>query len=178
MSSASDVAAGFSISGLLDAGAKTRSKYPVAELDINAIEDNPENAVYSMDEASIEALAASIEKDGLTDLPLVRKLTDGRWQLISGHRRRAAFRLLAAKNPAYRKMGCRIVEGITDEQAVSMLHAANYFVRELTVAERAAATRALGAQVQNMRDADPALSGVRTEDIKASIIEKQTGRKV
>lgn len=29
-----------------------------------------------------------------------------------------------------------------------------------------------------MRDADPALSGVRTEDIKASIIEKQTGRKV
>ena len=75
-------------------------------------------------------------------------------------------------------MGCRIVEGITDEQAVSMLHAANYFVRELTVAERAAATRALGAQVQNMRDADPALSGVRTEDIKASIIEKQTGRKV
>lgn len=59
-----------------------------------------------------------------------------------------------------------------------MLHAANYFVRELTVAERAAATRALGAQVQNMRDSDPALSGVRTEDIKASIIEKQTGRKV
>ena len=66
MSSASDVAAGFSISGLLDAGAKTRSKYPVAELDINAIEDTPENAVYSMAEASIEALAASIEKDGLT----------------------------------------------------------------------------------------------------------------
>ena len=178
MSSASDVAAGFSISGLLDAGAKTRSKYPVAELDIDAIEDNPANAVYSMEEAAIEALAESIEKDGLTDLPLVRKLTDGRWQLISGHRRRAAFRLLAAKNPTYRKMGCRIVEGITDEQAVSMLHAANYFVRELTVTERAAATRALGAQVQNMRDADPALSGVRTEDIKASIIEKQTGRKV
>ena len=45
MSSASDVAAGFSISGLLDAGAKTRSKYPVAELDIDAIEDNPANAV-------------------------------------------------------------------------------------------------------------------------------------
>lgn len=178
MSSASDVAARFSISGLLDAGAKTRSKYPVAELDIDAIEDNPANAVYSMEEAAIEALAESIEKDGLTDLPLVRKLPDGRWQLISGHRRRAAFRLLSAKNPAYRKMGCRIVEGITDEQAVSMLHAANYFVRELTVAERAAATRALGAQVQNMRDADPALSGVRTEDIKASIIEKQTGRKV
>ena len=43
MNSASDVAAGFSISGLLDAGAKTRSKYPVAELDIDAIEDNTEN---------------------------------------------------------------------------------------------------------------------------------------
>lgn len=84
MSSASDVAAGFSISGLLDADAKTRSKYPVAELDIDAIEDNPANAVYSMEEAAIEALAESIEKDGLTDLPLVRKLTDGRWQLNRG----------------------------------------------------------------------------------------------
>lgn len=178
MSSASNVAEGFSISGLLDAGAKTRSKYPVAELDVDIIEDNPENAVYSMDEASIEALAASIEKDGLTDLPLVRKLPDGRWQLISGHRRRAAFRLLAQKDPGYRKMGCRIVENITDEQAVTMLHAANYFVRELTVAERAAATKALGAQVQSMREADPSLSGVRTEDIKAAIIEGQTGRKV
>lgn len=178
MSSVSDVAAGFSISGLLDAGAKARNRYPVAELDVDAIEDNPANAVYSMDETSIEALAASIEKDGITDLPLVRKLPDGSWQLISGHRRRAAFRLLAAKNPAYRKMGCRIVEGVTDEQAVTMLHAANYFVRELTVAERAAATKALGAQVQSMREADPSLSGTRTEDIKAAIIEGQTGRKV
>lgn len=178
MSSASDVAAGFSISGLLDAGAKTRSKYPVAELDIEAIEDNPANSVYSMEEAAIEALAESIEKDGLTDLPLVRKLTDGRWQLISGHRRRAAFRLLAAKNPAYRKMGCRVVGGITDEQATTMLHAANYFVRELSVAERAAATKALGAQVRCLRESDPSLSGMRTEDIKAAIIEGQTGRKV
>lgn len=76
---------------------------------------SPSNAVYSMDEASIEALAASIEKDGLTDLPLVR------WRLISDHRRRAAFGLLAKKDSAYRKMGCRIVEDITDEQAVTML---------------------------------------------------------
>lgn len=59
-----------------------------------------------------------------------------------------------------------------------LLHAANYFVRSLTVTERAAASRALGVEVERMRAENPELSGVRTEDIKAAIISEQTGRKV
>ena len=39
-------------------------------------------------------------------------------------------------------------------------------------------TRALGIEVERRRAEDESLSGVRTEDIKASIIEEQTGRKV
>ena len=98
--------------------------------------------------------------------------------MISGHRRKAAYRLLAEDDESFARMPCRIVEGVTDEQAITLLHAANYFTRELSVTERAAATRALGEEVERMRRSDPGLSGMRTEDIKAEIISAQTGRKV
>ncbi len=98
--------------------------------------------------------------------------------MISGHRRKAAYRLLAEDDESFARMPCRIVEGVTDEQAITLLHTANYFTRELSVTERAAATRALGEEVERMRRSDPGLSGMRTEDIKAEIISAQTGRKV
>ena len=169
---------GFTISGLLDRSASTRNDYPVERIPIEEIADHPANAAYSMDEAGIAQLAKSIEEEGLTDLPLVRKLDDGGWQMVSGHRRKAAYALLAKEDEKYAQIPCRVIRGITDEQSVMLLHAANYFVRSLTVTERAAASRALGVEVERMRAENPELSGVRTEDIKAAIISEQTGRKV
>lgn len=171
-------ASGFTISGLLDQSARTRSQYPVEEIPIEQIQDHPDNVAYSMNPSGIEQLAKSIEKDGLTDLPLVRKLEDGSWQMVSGHRRKAAFALLSEKNASYEKMPCRIIRDISDEQSRILLHAANYFVRNLTITERAAASKALGFEVERMRAENPDLSGTRTEDIKAAIISEQTGRKV
>lgn len=178
MSSPRDVAAGFSITGLLDQSSKTRERYPVVEIEVSAIADHPANVAYSMDDDGIRKLAASIAENGLTDIPLVRKMADGSWQMISGHRRKAAFKMLSEDDPAYAKMPCRVIEDISDEQAVTLLHTANYFVRALTITERAAATSALGMEVKLLREKDESLAGVRTEDIKARIIESQTGRKV
>ena len=171
-------ASGFTISGLLDKNAATRSDYPIERIPVGEIADHPENTAYSMDDAGIAQLAKSIEKEGLTDLPLVRKLDDGSWQMVSGHRRKAAYALLAEEDERYAQIPCRIIRGISDEQSVMLLHAANYFVRNLTVTERAAASRALGMEVERMRVENPELSGMRTEDIKAAIISEQTGRKV
>lgn len=171
-------ASGFTISGLLDRNAATRSDYPVERISVGDIADHPANAAYSMDDAGIAQLAKSIREEGLTDLPLVRKLDDGSWQMVSGHRRKAAYALLAKEDETYAQIPCRITRDITDEQSVMLLHAANYFVRSLTVAERAAASRALGVEVERMRAENPGLAGVRTEDIKAAIISEQTGRKV
>lgn len=98
--------------------------------------------------------------------------------MVSGHRRKAAYALLAEEDEKYAQIPCRVIRGITDEQSVMLLHAANYFVRSLTVSERAAASRALGVEVERMRAENPELAGVRTEDIKAAIISEQTGRKV
>ncbi len=176
--SAAEVAAGFSITGLLDGAARTRERYPVAEIPVADIADHPANVAYSMDGYSIGQLADSIRKDGLTDLPLVRKLPGGGWQMISGHRRKAAYALLAKDDPAFSRLPCRVIEGIGDEQAVTLLHTANYFARQLTVTERAAATEALGAQAEALRRDSPEFRGARLADVKAAIIERQTGRKV
>ena len=178
MSSPSQVAAGFTITGLLDGASRTRGRYPVSEIAVADIADHPANAAYSMDPAGIAELAESIREDGLTDLPLVRKVGDGSWQMVSGHRRKAAYALLAKDDPAYERMPCRVIEGIDDERAVTLLHAANYFTRALTVTERAAATEALRGDAVRLRSEDPSLSGMRVDDVKAAIIERQTGRKV
>lgn len=84
MSSPSQVAAGFTITGLLDGASRTRGRYPVSEIAVADIADHPANAAYSMDPAGIAELAESIREDGLTDLPLVRKVGDGSWQMVSG----------------------------------------------------------------------------------------------
>ena len=178
VSSPSRVAAGFTITGLLDGASRTRGRYPVSEIAVADIADHPANAAYSMDPAGIAELAESIRKDGLTDLPLVRKVGDGSWQMVSGHRRKAAYALLAKDDPSYERMPCRVIEGIDDERAVTLLHAANYFTRALTVTERAAATEALRGDAVRLRSEDPSLSGMRVDDVKAAIIERQTGRKV
>lgn len=175
---ATAAAASFSISGLLDSQSKTRERYPVVEIETDAIQDHPNNAIYSMDETEIERLAESIKRDGLTDLPLVRKLPDGQWQMLSGHRRKAAFAMLSINDHRYDKMPCRVVDSISDAQALTLLHTANLFTRQLSVTERAAASRALGVEVEQLRESNPELRGQRTEDIKASIISQQTGRKV
>lgn len=176
--SAMEVANGFSISGLLDASAQTANRFPVKEIPLDDISEHPGNVAYSMDEEGIARLAESIERDGLTDLPLVRRLQGGGFQMISGHRRMAAYRFLSKQDPSYSKIPCRIASDISDEQALTLLHTANFFTRSLTVTERAAATKALGIQVEQMRAADPSLAGVRTEDVKARIVEEMTGRKV
>ena len=128
---AKSVASGFTISGLLDRNASTRSDYPVERIPVGEIADHPANAAYSMDDAGIAQLARSIKEEGLTDLPLVRKLDDGGWQMVSGHRRKAAYALLAEEDEKYAQIPCRVIRDITDEQSVMLLHAANYFVRSM-----------------------------------------------
>lgn len=176
--SALDIASGFSITGLLDASSRTRERFPVAEIPVADIADHPDNVTYSMDGESIQSLASSILRDGLTDLPLVRKMGDGSWQMISGHRRKAAYALLAKSDAAYETMPCRIIENISDTQAVTLLHTANYFVRQLTVTERAAATRALGIEAREILKTDPAFKGKKADDVKAAIITASTGKPI
>lgn len=62
----------------------------------NLIDADPNN-FYSLD--GIDALAANIQLCGLQQPIVVRPAEDGRYVVVSGHRRRAAIELLAAEEP-------------------------------------------------------------------------------
>ena len=70
--------------------------YQTLALPVDSIQSHPEND-FTMDESEMQELVASIRSEGLGQLPLVRKLPDGAYQMIAGHRRLEAYRRLAAR---------------------------------------------------------------------------------
>ena len=54
MANVSDIAKGFTISGLLDADSRTRERFRVIEVPVDQIDDHPANVAYSMDGAGIK----------------------------------------------------------------------------------------------------------------------------
>ena len=66
------------------------------EVDVDALIGNEGN-FYSVDEAALEELKNSIALSGIMDPPTVTEAGDGKYRLISGHRRTAAVRALVAE---------------------------------------------------------------------------------
>lgn len=74
----------------------------IIELDVNAIEVNPFQPRTFFDEQALSELANSIRELGVIQPITVRKLTENKFQLVSGERRfRASKRLGNASIPAY-----------------------------------------------------------------------------
>ena len=65
----------------------------ILRLRVEDIEPSPYQARTYFDEAEVESLAQSIRENGLLQPVSVRRLPDGRWQLIAGERRLRACRL-------------------------------------------------------------------------------------
>ncbi len=65
----------------------------VVRLRVEEIEPSPYQARTNFDPAEVESLAQSIRENGLLQPVSVRRLPDGRWQLIAGERRLRACRL-------------------------------------------------------------------------------------
>lgn len=158
--------------------------YSFARLPLDEIGAHPEND-YSMNEGELVELMASIEKDGLGQLPLVRRLPDGTYQMIAGHRRLECFRRLAVAHPGadgqpgpYDLLPVNVIDGLDDARASILLNVTNLVTRNLTQEERGARYRAIGRRVPAMRAADPSLRGVRTNEVIARIVTKETGNPV
>ncbi len=79
-----------------------KSAAAVNELSISKIESNPFQPRTNFDEESLNELVASIEKHGIIQPITVRRVGEGKYQLISGERRlRAATKAGLKKVPAY-----------------------------------------------------------------------------
>lgn len=105
---------------------------------LDEIDDNPFQPRQSYDAAGLEELATSIESEGLLQAPAGRRLADGRVQLIFGHRRRRAYDVLRAKDPAWSTMPVMIVEA-SDEDMAARAWAENVERQDLTAVEQAQA---------------------------------------
>lgn len=113
-------------------------RYTTQVLDLREVEEHPRND-FPITKADIEKLADSILKSGgILQFPLVRRLDDGTYQMLAGHRRRRASILLGESgHEEYFKTMCHIVEGISDEKAELYLIDTNIQARELSPRLRA-----------------------------------------
>ena len=107
------------------------------EVDINLIAPNPDQPRTLFKKEEIEELASSIEKDGLLQPILVRKLPDGTYQIIAGERRWQASQAAGLK-----KVPIRIKEA-DDNQALELALIENIQRSDLNPIEEAYGYRRL-----------------------------------
>src|SRR5688572_16732897 len=69
----------------------------------------------TMDPAELESLADSIQRNGIMQKATARPQPDGCYELAFGHRRFEAYKILAAKDAAFRTMPL-ITRDLTDQQ--------------------------------------------------------------
>lgn len=107
------------------------------EVDINKIAPNPDQPRTQFKKEEIEELATSIEKDGLLQPILVRKMDDGTYQIIAGERR-----WQASKAAGLEKVPIRIKEA-DDNQALELALIENIQRSDLNPIEEAYGYRRL-----------------------------------
>ena len=86
------------------------------EIPLMQIDDFPEHPYRVLDDEDMEALMESIKERGVITPALVRKKDDGRYEMISGHRRKHACERLGL--PA---MKCEVVDVSRDEAIILMV---------------------------------------------------------
>ncbi len=112
----------------------------VREIPLEQIERNPYQTRTRLDEAALAELAASIQSVGVVQPVVVRKIDEGRYQLIAGQRRwAAAQRAGKATVPA-------LVRVVSAEQALEMTIIENLQREDLNPMEQARAYERLAKE--------------------------------
>jgi ParB/RepB/Spo0J family partition protein len=128
----------------------------VLSLDLDLLDDNPFQPRTEMDPAKLEELTASLKQTGLIQPIAVRPIGPGRYQIVAGHRRVAAFRklLAAAASDAERRkyelIRAHVVSALTDSEMAVAAYVENAQRDNLNPIDEAAALariRALGANL-------------------------------
>jgi len=118
----------------------------------------PESPELGFDESAVKRIMREFDPDQLTEV-LLRRMPDGSLELMSGHHRMEVFRRLAKSGwkewPAetFKRIPAKILENLTDEQALEKAIRANTDVRQFTPSEYGqilARKAAKGAEVQEL----------------------------
>ena len=129
----------FDLSSMMDTVSKldTSTAPEIRMIPLEDILDNKAN-FYKVDKASLQPLADSIAMDGLQQYPVVREdpEQEGKYLLLSGHRRAPAIGMLAAEGREdLRLVPCTVKKYKSEAMAELQLILANSTTRVLTNAE-------------------------------------------
>jgi ParB family chromosome partitioning protein len=110
-------------------------------VDLDLLDDNPFQPRTEMDPAMLEELVAGIVQSGLLQPIAVRPQASGRYFIVAGHRRAAAFRLLrdrAKTEPdrrKYRLIRATIARATSDAEMATAAYVENAAREQLTPLE-------------------------------------------
>ena len=88
----------------------------IYDIPLSEIDDFPEHPYRVLDDEDMEGLMESIRERGVITPAMVRKKDDGRYEMISGHRRKRACERLGLPS-----MRCEIVDVSRDEAIILMV---------------------------------------------------------
>ncbi len=149
----------FTIQGERDA------KETIVAIPINEIDDFPNHPYKVKDDDKMLEMSENIKRYGVTQPVIVRQKDDGRFEMISGHRRKRASVLAGKENIN------AIVKKLTDEEAVILMVDSNENQREeILLSEKAFAYKmkleALNKQAGRPKNnLTPLVSEKRTNEI-------------
>ncbi|MBQ7670189.1 MAG: ParB/RepB/Spo0J family partition protein [Clostridia bacterium] len=96
---------------------RTENKLPrIHDIPLSEIDDFPDHPYRVLDDEDMESLMESIKERGVITPAMVRKKEDGRYEMISGHRRKRACERLGLET-----LRCEIVEVSRDEAIILMV---------------------------------------------------------
>lgn len=108
--------------------------YPVMDINIELIDEFPEHPFKVIDDEEMDKLAANIAEYGVLHPGIIREAGNGRYQMISGHRR-----LYASRKAGKVTMPVRIMN-LSDDEATILMADANFLQRvEIMPSEKAKA---------------------------------------
>ncbi len=129
-----DIGNGRGLDALIDTSeVKTQGSSNLCEIDITLIAPNPNQPRREFDEEALQDLANSIREIGIIQPITLRKMNDGRYQIIAGERRwRASQRAGLTSIPAY-------IRTVEDENVMEMALVENIQREDLNAIEIALA---------------------------------------
>jgi len=96
---------------------RAENKLPrIHDIPLAEIDDFPDHPYRVLDDEDMEALMESIKERGVITPAMVRKKEDGRYEMISGHRRKRACERLGLET-----LRCEVVEVSRDEAIILMV---------------------------------------------------------
>ncbi|MBO5530558.1 MAG: ParB/RepB/Spo0J family partition protein [Bacilli bacterium] len=137
-------------------------KDKVEEIELSLIDDFPNHPFHVVENDELKKLQESIRVQGVLDPILVRPKENGRYEIVSGHRRRKASELIGLE-----KIKC-IIKDYTDDEAIINMVDSNLHRERILPSEKAFAYK---MKLEAMKH-----QGIKRDSTSAPVVPKLEAR--